>query len=81
MVRIQTIRSRYEQSILSNLWLVGALASSVLLQLVVLYTPLREYFETATLGLKSWSLIGIATAIFVACAFGLSRIFDRVFTE
>lgn len=81
MVRIQTIRSRYEQSIFSNLWLLGALISSLILQLMVLYTPLRQYFETGLLGLEAWSLIGVATAGFIALSFGLSQIFDRVFTE
>ena len=81
MVRIQTIRSRYEQSLMSNKWLVGALASSLILQLMVLYTPLREYFETALLGLESWSFIGISTFAFVALTFALSQVFDRVFTE
>jgi len=81
MVRIQTIRSRYEQSIFSNLWLLGALISSLVLQLIVLYTPLREYFETGILGLELWSLIGIATAAFVALTFSVSKIFDHIFTE
>ena len=80
MVRIQTIRSRYSQSLMSNKWLVGALASSFALQLLVLYTPLRDYFGTALLGLEMWSFIGIATAGFLALSFGLSQLFDRVFT-
>ena len=81
MVRIQTIRSRYSQSLMSNKWLVGALGSSFALQLLVLYTPLREYFGTALLGLNMWSFIGIATAGFLALSFGLSQLFDRLFTS
>ncbi|MFB6116020.1 MAG: cation-translocating P-type ATPase [Candidatus Nanosalina sp.] len=81
MVRIQTIRSRFDQSLLSNKWLVGALSSSFLLQLLVLYTPLRQYFETALIGLKLWSFICIATAGFIGLSFGLSQVLDHVFTD
>lgn len=77
MVRIQTIRSRYNQSIVSNKWLLGALVSSLVLQLAVLYTPLREYFEVASLGLAEWEMIIAGTAGFIALTYGFAKLLDR----
>lgn len=76
MVRIQTIRSRYNQSIVSNKWLLGALISSLVLQLAVLYTPLREYFEVAALGINSWGMILAGTAGFIVLTYLFSKILD-----
>ncbi|MFB6147743.1 MAG: HAD-IC family P-type ATPase, partial [Candidatus Nanohaloarchaea archaeon] len=79
MVRIQTIRQRYGQSFLSNPWLTGAIASSILLQLLVLYTPLHRFFEVVKLGTRQWSYIGIASLAFVALTFGMIKLYDHVF--
>ncbi|MFB6208812.1 MAG: cation-translocating P-type ATPase [Candidatus Nanohaloarchaea archaeon] len=76
MIRIQVIRSRYNQSILSNNWLIAALVLSIVLQLMVLYTPLRTYFETAALGIRSWMLMGTGVTGFLALAYGMSKVLD-----
>lgn len=81
MVRIQSIRSRYDQSIFSNYWLLGALVSSMILQLIVLYTPIRGYFETAWLTAQGWGALGLATFGFLVLSYGLSSLLERVFTE
>ncbi|MFB6144169.1 MAG: cation-translocating P-type ATPase [Candidatus Nanohaloarchaea archaeon] len=77
MVRIQTIRSRYGQSLLSNNWLVAALGSSFALQLLVLYTPLARYFGTYSLGLEGWGLIAAGAAAFAGMSFGTGKLLDR----
>ncbi|MFB6213921.1 MAG: cation-translocating P-type ATPase [Candidatus Nanohaloarchaea archaeon] len=79
MVRIQTIRSRYGQSVLSNNWLVAALASSLILQLLVLYTPLKDYFGTLAVGVQGWTWIAAAVLGFIGLTYGMSKVFDRVF--
>jgi Ca2+-transporting ATPase len=79
MVRIQVIRSRYRQSILSNPWLIGAIVSSLLLQLAVLYTPLNDLFEVVPLDLVEWSWIAVAFVAFVALNLGVVKLLDRVF--
>ncbi|MFB6191123.1 MAG: cation-translocating P-type ATPase [Candidatus Nanohaloarchaea archaeon] len=79
MVRIQTIRSRYGQSVLSNNWLVAALASSLILQLLVLYTPLKDYFGTFAVGAQGWTWIAAAVLGFIGLTYGIARLFDRVF--
>jgi Ca2+-transporting ATPase len=80
MIRIQIIRNRYSQSILSNKWLAGALGSSIVLQLLVLYTPLSSYFKTAALGLGGWGLLGMGVAGFWLLSVIMTKIFDRQFT-
>lgn len=80
MVRIQLIRSRYDLSIVSNNWLVSALVSSVVLQLLVVYTPLSSYFGTARLGVPQWAYMIGALFAFIGLASLMRRAFDRVFT-
>ncbi len=79
LVRIQTIRRRYDLSFLSNKWLVGAIVSSVILQLLVLYTPLSQAFGVAFVGLEQWFRIGLASAGFVGLTLMIIRFLDRHF--
>ena len=67
MVRVQMIRSKYKLKIFSNKWLILAIASSFLLQILVVYTPkLNEIFKTTPLLLNDWiSIIIGALAMFV----------------
>lgn len=81
MIRIQTIRQRYNQSILSNKWLVGALVGSLALQLAVIYTPLSSYFGTFMIGFEGWLWMIIAVLGFLALTFGMIKSFDRIFEE
>ncbi len=76
MIRIQIIRQRYHQSILSNKWLVAALGSSIALQLVVLYTPLSGLFKVASVGVTGWLWMLAAVAGFSVLAFGMTKSFD-----
>jgi Ca2+-transporting ATPase len=76
MVRIQIIRSRYDQPLSSNKWLVGALLSSVALQLLVLYTPLREFFEVALMGMGDWAIAGAGLIGFVVLSFVFKELLD-----
>jgi len=79
MARIQFIRSRYNQSIFSNLWLLAAIASSLMLQLLVLYTPLNEFFGVEPPGLVEWGWIGAAFAAFVLLSAVVHMVFRRIF--
>jgi Ca2+-transporting ATPase len=44
MAALQVIRARYRQSIWSNRWLIAVVASSIVLQLIVVYTALNGPF-------------------------------------
>lgn len=65
MVVLQLIRSRYRESILSNRWLLLAVASSLALQGLLLYSPLRQPFEVAPLASEDWLWIGAALSGFL----------------
>jgi Ca2+-transporting ATPase len=56
-VRIGAIKYMNKQSWLSNKWLLGALFTSLGLQLTILYTPLNKYFHIVPLGLIPWAII------------------------
>ncbi|MDS0295177.1 cation-translocating P-type ATPase [Halogeometricum luteum] len=79
VVRIQVIRARYDLSLASNPWLVGAIALTLLLQLVVLYTPLNDLFGVEALPLDAWGLVGAAFVAFLALNLLSSRLLDRAF--
>lgn len=63
MVRLQTIRSQYRVKAFSNKWLIMAVVSSILLQLLVIYTPLSQFFGTVPLSILDWSMIVIVAAL------------------
>jgi Ca2+-transporting ATPase len=81
MVRIQTIRSRYDLSILSNRWLILAILVTFVLQWLVLYTPLNRFFEVIPLVGDHWLWIGVAFVGFLAANLLMVRAYDRVFGD
>jgi len=78
MVRIQLIRSRYDLSILSNRWLVGAVCLSLSLQLGVLYTPVAGFFGVVSPSLPQWTWIGAAFVGFLLLGLAVERLLDRL---
>lgn len=78
IVRVQMVRSQYHMSIFSNPFIMMALASSLLLQLLVVYTPfLQIVFGTVPLNLTEWGVI-----LIVAVAVGLfSNLINRLFKQ
>ena len=63
--RVYMIRSQYQLPLFSNVWLICAVLSSFILQLVVIYSPLRNYFDAVPLNIMDWMFILIALAIFI----------------
>ena len=78
---IQVIRRRFGASLLSNPWLVAAVAASLALQLVVLYTPLSGLFDVFALDLAGWERIGLAVGAVLAANALVSRAYDRLLGE
>lgn len=56
-VRIGSIRYQDKLTWLSNKWLLAALIGSVILQLIILYTPLSSYFYIVPLGWYEWAVL------------------------
>ncbi|HME86848.1 MAG TPA: calcium-translocating P-type ATPase, SERCA-type [Candidatus Nanoarchaeia archaeon] len=59
-----TTRSFFAQNPFGNIWLIGAVLASLLLQLAVLYTPLSTYFNTVALTTMDWLYV-VVTAFSV----------------
>jgi Ca2+-transporting ATPase len=78
MIRIQLIRSRYDLSPLSNRWLVGAISSSLVLQLAALYTPLNGFFDVVPVGPTGWIWIGVAFVAFMVLGFAVENAISRL---
>ncbi|WP_433634534.1 cation-translocating P-type ATPase [Halomicrococcus sp. NG-SE-24] len=81
MVRIQSIRSRYDQEFFSNRWLVGAILVTLALQLLVLYTPLHVFFDVVPLSRRGWTWIGVAFLAFLVADALVSRLYDRTVAD
>ncbi len=57
-IPIQMIRHTYHLPFFSNIWLNAALATSCLLQLMVLYVPFfQKVFGTVPLDLHEWPIL------------------------
>jgi len=67
MVRVQSVRMKFRIGIMSNSKLIIAMAASIGLQLVVVYTPfLQPVFNTVALGLWEWAqIIGMSLVVMV----------------
>jgi Ca2+-transporting ATPase len=71
------IRRRGGIPLFSNPWLFVAVASSLSLQLAVLYTPLSKPFGVRGLSPAEWLIVLVATALFVVLAWIGSRVVRR----
>lgn len=81
MVVVQTIRMRYGNGLLSNWWLIGAILSTLLLQLIVLYTPVRGLFDVSALSPAAWVHLVAGFFVFGLLAVGLHVLLESVFPE
>ncbi len=59
VVKLYAVRWTTATPVATNPWLAAAVSTSILLQLAVLYTPLRPYFGTVPLGVADWGLLGV----------------------
>ena len=67
MVRVTMIRSQYKLSFFSNMYLIGAIAFSVLLQVLVIYVPIMNtVFKTTALNFSHWIyIVVVMIALFI----------------
>jgi len=60
LVRVQMVRSQYNIGFFSNRWMLGALMSSLFVQLMAIYfPPLQKILGTVRLGLIEWEVIAV----------------------
>lgn len=74
LVRVQIIRMDYKLKIFSNKWLIGAIVLSILLQLLIIYTPAAAWFKIAPLSLIDWGIIILASLILFGTYKGLEKL-------
>ncbi len=74
MIKVYVVRAKYHTSETSNNWLHLAVASSIILQLIVLYTPLNTFFKTTPLDVTDWELIGGGIILYIISMFILQKI-------
>jgi len=75
---IQIIRRRFGQTPFSNRWLVGAVATSVVLQILLLYTPVADLFGVYGVGVPGWTRIAVAVGTVMIANHVLSVGYDRL---
>jgi len=73
-VRIATIRYQEKLSWLSNKWLLLSLFGSLLLQLIIIYSPLNSFFYVAPLGIREWGILIIGCIIGFGLALPITKI-------
>nr|MBC8146581.1 cation transporting ATPase C-terminal domain-containing protein [Bacteroidota bacterium] len=63
LVRVYMVRSQYKLSVFSNKYLIGAVTISILLQIIVVYSPLNIIFQTTPLSMFEWLYIALTAVI------------------
>ncbi len=74
---LSVIRGRSGIPLISNPWMFVAVASSLILQLLVLYTPLSDPFGVRGLSAVEWLVVLGATGVFVVFAWIGGRLIRR----
>lgn len=77
IMRVQMIRSDYNIGILSNKRLVGALILSILLVLMIIYTPMAQFFKTTAPSAAMWSDVGVLLLVTSILGLALDYVMDR----
>ena len=76
LVRVQIVRAQSNMRFFSNPWMVFALASTLVLQVIIVYTPpLQIVFGTTSLSFLNWGLIVIEGALFWLLGMLVSRFY------
>lgn len=78
LAAVQIIRSPYNLGILSNPFIIAAVALSFLMQLFIIYSPfLQRVFKTVPLNTREWGIIlAITIVVWISCDL-INRLFKR----
>ncbi|MDP3921228.1 MAG: calcium-translocating P-type ATPase, PMCA-type [Candidatus Omnitrophota bacterium] len=76
LVGVQMVRAAYHIKLFSNLWLVAALAVSIIFQLLILYIPpLQNIFHLVPLGVREWGVILLISGVVYTLGYVIRRFF------
>ncbi len=79
LIEVFPIRSRYGTPFISNRWLGLAIGTSLIMHMMVLYTPLNKHFKVIPLGITEWFLILTGAATFIGLMYLMRKIEKRYF--
>ncbi len=79
LIEVFPIRSRYGTPFISNRWLGTAIGVSLIMHMLVLYSPLNRYFGVVPLGINGWSVILAGAVLFMGLMFVMRKIENRFF--
>lgn len=79
LILVYIIRSNFEVRIFSNRWLYGAVILSILLQVLIMYTPLNSYFGIVGLDFKGLFTLLKAGMIFAFFSYIYSKYMNKKF--
>jgi len=78
MVRVTMVRSQYKLPFFSNLYLIGAIILSVLLQVAVVYVPMMNIvFKTTALSPYHWGYMCAVMAAMFVIGTAITRLINR----
>lgn len=80
-VRIATIRYQEKLSWLANKWLLAALLFSIVLQLIVVYSPLNVFLHTVPLSFYEWLVLLAGVSIGYISAIGITKLVVKLVKE
>jgi len=80
-VRIATIRQQEKMSLLVNKWLLAALGISLLLQLIIVYSPLNKFFNISPLPATAWLVLLVGITIGYFSAIVITKLIDAKFKD
>jgi len=78
MVVVYVVRGHYTDKILSNKYLIGTVILSIILQSIIIYTPLSIYFKVVPLTLMEWMYIISATTLLAILGVIIDKIVDKM---
>ena len=72
------VRSQYHIGFFSNRWMIGALISSLFVQLMAIYfPPLQKILGTVRLGLIEWEVIAVVAFGVAIGGYVINRLFQK----
>ncbi len=81
LIEVFPIRSRYGTPFISNKWLGTAVGTSLVMHLLVLYSPLNRYFKVVPLGVHGWTLVLTGALFFMGMMFLMRQIEKKFFSN
>lgn len=81
IMMFQVIRRDYGLKLWDNKYLIAGMLFASISHLLVLYTPLSDFFGVTPLNLTQWGYIALVLGIFTAVEYGFRRLLSRKYGD